>query len=205
MNDILVRVSCALARHYQRASRKANKGLCARIRRSAQLAGTWAFDPTRHRLSLIHSRLAGGRDGQDSSVAESPGVAKAAEAKPEPSLMGRKILIPRRIDLSFQAMFLGRTTAGARSLRGRQIRHEEAGLNGDRQIGTSWHVFPASARQSEDVAHTAIMVQDPTERPMNAGDQPSQASWWRAPGDTGMPKTQQNRGALRILAQSQVP
>src|ERR1035437_6664305 len=53
------------------------KGLCARICKNAQLAGTWAFDPTGHLLSLIHSRLTGGRDGQDSSVAESPGVAKA--------------------------------------------------------------------------------------------------------------------------------
>ena len=126
-----------------------------------------------------------------------------AEAKLEPSLMGRKLLIPRRIDVSSsKPVFLGRTAAGARSLRGRQIRHEKAGLSGDRQIGTSWHVFPAGARQSDDAAHTAIMIQEPTERPMNAGDKPSQASWWRAPGNTEIPKMQQNRGALRILAQS---
>ena len=118
--------------------------------------------------------------------------------------MGRKLLIPRRIDVSSsKPVFLGRTAAGARSLRGRQIRHEKAGLSGDRQIGTSWHVFPAGARQSDDAAHTAIMIQEPTERPMNAGDKPSQASWWRAPGNTEIPKMQQNRGALRILAQSQ--
>src|SRR5664279_4014305 len=117
--------------------------------------------------------------------------------------MGRKLLIPRKIDVSSsKPVFLGRTAAGARSLRGRQIRHEKAGLSGDRQIGTSWHVFPAGARQSDDAAHTAIMIQEPTERPMNAGDKPSQASWWRAPGNTEIPKMQQNRGALRILAQS---
>ena len=51
--------------------------LCARICKNAQLTGTWAFDPTGHLLRLIRSRLTGGRDGQDSSVAESPGVAKA--------------------------------------------------------------------------------------------------------------------------------
>jgi hypothetical protein len=128
------------------ASQSSFIGICARICRNAQLAGTWAFDPTGHPLSLIHSRLAGGRDGQDSSIAESPGVAKAAEAKPEPSLIGRKILILRMIDVSSsKPVFLGRTAAGARSLRGCQIRHEEAGLNGDRQIGVSWHVFPAGA------------------------------------------------------------
>jgi hypothetical protein len=46
------------------------------------------------------------------------------------------------------------------------------------------------------------MIQDPTERPMNAGDKPSQASWRRAPGNTGIPKMQQNRGVLQIPAQS---
>ena len=62
--------------------------------------------------------------------------------------------------------------------------------------------FQTGEARSDDAAHTAIMIQDPTERPMNAGDKPSQASWRRAPGNTGIPKMQQNRGALQIPAQS---
>ena len=112
-------------------------------------------------------------------------------------LMRRKILIPRRIGAFFLGSF-PREDRGRRSFaeRGHQTRHEKAGRHGERRIGTS---SPRGARQSNDAAHTAIMIQDPTEWPMNACDRPSQASSRRAPGNTAIPKMEQNRGPYRCL------
>ena len=54
----------------------------------------------------------------------------------------------------------------------------------------------AGARQPDDAAHTAIMVQIPTERPMNAGDKPSQASWRRAPREYQNTENATKQGGL---------
>jgi hypothetical protein len=51
--------------------------LWARICRNAHLAGTWAFGLIGHLLNLLPWWLAGGWNGQDSSIAEALGVAKA--------------------------------------------------------------------------------------------------------------------------------
>src|ERR1035437_5818885 len=65
---------------------------------------------------------------------------REVEAKPKPSLRGRKILIPRRIEVfASQPAFGERTSAGAGSIKGIPTRHGKGGRNRDRQIGTSSH------------------------------------------------------------------
>ena len=65
---------------------------------------------------------------------------RQVEAKPKPSLRGRKILIPRRIEVfASQPAFGERTSAGAGSIKGIPTRRGKGGRSRDRQIGTSSH------------------------------------------------------------------
>ena len=121
-------------------------------------------------------------------------------AKAEPSPSGRKILIPRRVEVfSPWPDFLGKDF-GRRSF-------DERDPDSPRESRARWRsadrcIFPAGARQPDDAAHAAITVPDPAEKPMNAGARPSRHPGGGLPGTPRRPRIQQNRGALQIPAQS---
>src|ERR1035438_1782523 len=80
------------------------------ICRNAQLAGTWVFDLNGSHLSLILRGSTVVRTGWTPSLRSRRVLRRRAEAKPEPSLMRRKILIPGRIGVfSSYPVFLGPT------------------------------------------------------------------------------------------------
>jgi hypothetical protein len=145
-------------------------------------------------LNLVPSRLAGSRNGQDSSISESPGVAKARRGETgafsdwtysSDSKQNRRLFL--------LASSLRRTPADVRSLKGHQTRHGESRA---RWRPAHRPIFPPGARQPDDAAHATIMIQYPTERPMNAGDKPSPASWRRAAGDIVKAENPAKQGGL---------
>jgi hypothetical protein len=77
LRSTLLRIISVFQLCLSRWACRAGRGLVE----AANWRALWALDPTVRLLSLTRSRLAGGRNGQDSSVPGSPGVAKACGGK----------------------------------------------------------------------------------------------------------------------------